>query len=244
MSNFLNFAVLSYFCCQSHSRTLRPPTNLFKCDVLISYSSFGKSKEMGEWRASNRNWEQIYRALACFPWLKNISIGHLSIWTGWMPLSEYWTPPEWYWVNVNALEWVLKSRWTSLSVHECIWVSANNLWASLSAREHHGVSANSPECNWVHMNAIKWSSNATHQGVTMRKNTVEWVWTPLNSSRMWLSAHECIWVSVNTPWMPLSVHKCLLVSIEQHDSVECTWMPLSENWTPYEDYWMHLNVFE
>ena len=155
MSNFLNFELLSYFCCQSHSQTPRPTTNLFKCDVMISHSSFGKSKETECWQASNGNWEQICRALACFAYLKTYLLGLWVIeqaeclWVSiehplndieytCMSLSEYWTVHEYHWVHMNAFEWV----WTTPEHH---WVHMNAIewvWTLL-------------ECDWVHMSIFE-----------------------------------------------------------------------------------------
>ena len=150
------------------------------------------------------------------------SIGSSSIWTGWMPLSEYWTSSECYWVHVNAFEWLWTIAEHPLSVHECQWVSVNSLWTPLTEHECHWVSVNT---HWVCMNVIELFLNATYCGVTTRKNAFVW---ELNSPWTWLSTHEHLWVSGNTPL----------------NSIECAWMPLSEYWTLPEHYWVHVNAFE
>jgi hypothetical protein len=51
MSNFLFFELLSYFLLPISFTDTETSYNLFKCDIVISHSSFGESKEMEGWRA-------------------------------------------------------------------------------------------------------------------------------------------------------------------------------------------------
>ena len=71
----------------------------------------------------------------------------------WMPVSEYWTPPECLWVHVNANEWVLNTPWTPI---ECAWMP-------LSEREQ------PLNINWVRMTTIEWVWTPN-----------ECAWTPLS----------------------------------------------------------------
>ena len=40
----------------------------------------------------------------------------------WVPLSEYSTPLECYWVHGNAFQWMWTAPKHPLSVYECLWV--------------------------------------------------------------------------------------------------------------------------
>ena len=57
----------------------------------------------------------------------------------WMPVSDYWTPPERLWVRLNANEWVLNTPWTPI---ECAWTSMSE-WEQLL------------NTHWVRMNAFE-----------------------------------------------------------------------------------------
>ena len=146
------------------------------------------------------------------------------MWTGWMPLSEYWTPPECYWVHMNTFEWLWTAPEHTLSMHECQWVSVNSLWTPLRVHECHWVSVNT---HWVCVDAI---------GYHLKWLIVVWPWKRMHLCENW-TAHKRNWLCVNTfewvlnmPWMLLSVCECLWVSIEQPLNTHWVniWMPLSK----------------
>jgi hypothetical protein len=95
-------------------------------------------------------------------------------------------------------------------------------------------------------------------------NASECAWTPM--SEYWaapehlLGEHECQCVSIEHP---LSAHECHWVIIEcdspwcdhKNDRIcvrtdlalntsDCTWIPLSDYWTPTECLWVHVNANE
>ena len=200
------------FCCLSHWRTPRPPTNhVFKCDVMSSclakpkkWHSMGiESKFIGPLHAL-QIWKHIHWA---FRYMNR--------------LNTNWAPPEGLWVHMNVNEWVETTPEHPLSAHERHWVSVNTHY-------------------WVHMDAIESLLNATHHGGTMRKisfvselnttivsacehlwvsiehplNACECVWMPMSEKMPWMlvNAHGHQWVSGNIPWTP----------------IECAWTPLSK----------------
>ena len=119
----------------------------------------GEAQEM----AFNGNWEQVYRAFACFAYFKTYSLG----------------------LQVHAkAEHVLNTSWTLMSARECQWVSIehpmNNLWVRMNVNEGVGTAPEHPlnthDCHsvsvnihWVHMTAFESILNVTNHGVTMRK---------------------------------------------------------------------------
>jgi hypothetical protein len=215
MSNFLNFCTTFLFLL---------PISL--ADTKTTYQSciqvwhqvflFGKAEE----KAFNGNWEQIYWALVCFAYLKKIywAFKYLRIWTGWMPLSEYWTYPECLWC-----------MWTPMSEWEQPWTPIECAWIPFSGVNTH----------WVCTYAIETLLNVTHHGMPMRKFSFV---SELNTPWTLVSAQECLWV---TPWMLVSAHECLWMSIEHPlNACEFAWIPLSEYWTCPEHLWVLVNANE
>jgi hypothetical protein len=170
----------------------------------------------------------------------------------WMHLSEYWMPCNaiecaWmHWVSVNSLWTPIECAWMPMSESEQPLNTLECAWMPMSESEQ---PLKTIECTWTHenthwvcANAIELLLNATHRGVTMRKNAFVW---ELNSLWTWMSVHEHLWVSLNTPWMLLHMRECLCVSIEHPlNVIECTWMPLSECDQPMNTHWVHVNAFE
>ena len=220
------FALLSYFLLQislMDTKTSYQSSIQVWCHDFLLFM-FDKAKEKEGWWSFNENWEQIYRALVRFTYLKTHPLG------------------LWYVNRLNVFEWVLNTPWTLLSVRECLWVIMNShwtpnecTWMPMSECEQH------LNIHWVHMNAIEWvwtpiacawmpltyywmrltvvwprgrmplSEFWTHpECYRVHVNVFEWV---LSIPWTLLSARECLWVSMNSPWT----------------SIECTWMPVSKS---------------
>ena len=112
--------------------------------------------------------------------------------------------------------------------------------------------------NWqskgIQQHGCQWRSNGhplnTHWGCM---NAIEWVraliecaWMLLSECEHILSAHECHWVNTecNSPWYD---HEKDLIHVRTEHALnacECTWMPLSEHWTPPECLWVCVNASE
>ena len=144
---------------------------------------------------------------------ENISIGPLHIWTGWMPVNEYWTLPEL--VSVCECQWVsVNYPWTPI---ECTWMPLSECEHPISAHDHNWViiECNSPWCD--HEN------DHTCVRIEQPLNSIEWAWTPV--SEYWIPL-ECCWVHMYD----------LSVCVEHLlNGTECMWMHLSENWTAPEN---------
>ena len=181
---------------------------------------------------------------------ENISIGTLSIWTGWIPLSEYWTPCEWLWVHVNAFEWLWTAPEHPLSAYECQWLSRNSpwtpiecVWMPLSEHEHQ-LSLSAHEYHWVIIECnSQWCDHEKKQicvRIEQPLNVIECSWTPL--SEYWTTLSEswpppehnwvCVnifeWV-LNMPWVLLNMSECISRSVNSPwRPIECAWPPLSK----------------
>ena len=131
---------------------------------------------------------------------------------------------------------------------ECLWVSVTTTEHALV---HVHVFWVSSECDWTRMNATEhdWTCS-------------EFAWTPLSEHWMRLNAlvcalmplseSECNWIHFFTDsYMKLIMHERLWASVNAIECTwthsECTWMPLSENWTwlnVLECTWVHVDAFE
>jgi hypothetical protein len=141
---------------------------------------------------------------------------------------------------MNAFECVLNTPWILVSASECQWVIVNSPWTPIECTWR-------PMCEWEQLLNTHW----------VRMNTIEQVWTPndsawppLSSYWVWLNDHEKDHICVRIDLHPNAIEclcVCLWVSIEHPlNAVECTWMPLSECWTPPEHsecMWMQLSEY-
>ena len=157
---------------------------------------FGKAEEM----AFNGYWDQIHRAFARFKYLKKYSLGpqvheheHAMYWTPpedcecmWMPMSEYWIPPE-----------------HPLSALECQWMSGNSPWTPIEcawmpfSECEHPMSVH--DCHWVIIEHD--SPRCDHEKDLICVRTEHALNASECACEQPLSAHECLWVSISKVWM-------------------------------------------
>jgi hypothetical protein len=188
---------------------------------------FGKAKQKESWRAFNRNWEQIYRALMCFAYFKTYPLGF------------------WYVSRLNASEWVLNTPLMLLNVRKHLWVIANSPWAPIECawmlKSECTQPLNTIKCAWMPLSECEHplSEHEYHWVIIEHESlwcdhekdchcvTIE---QPLNAIdcagrsliEYWTSL-ECYWVGMNTfewaqtaPKHPLSTHECLWISLNEH----------------------------
>jgi hypothetical protein len=193
-----------------------------------------------QWVSENSPWSPIECA---WPPLSEWEHQH-----AWPPLSHYWmrltvvwpwerthlcqnwTCPERLRVHMNACEWVLNTSWMRMSPCKCQWVSIEHPLKTIECAWMPTSEWERPlNTYWVRMNANEWVLS-TH-GVRM--NTIE---SLLNATHHGVTMRKISFVSeLKMPWTLKSVCECLWVSIEHFmNACECTWMPMSENWTPPE----------
>ena len=131
-----------------------------------------------------------------------------------------------------------------LNTCECTWMPMSEYWSP----PEHPLSAR--ECQWVSGNT-PWTP-------------IECTWPPLSEWEHPLSAHDRLWVIIerDSPWWE---HEKVLVHVRNEHALnacECTWMPLSQYWTPpwtlvsarqcqwvsiahpLNTHWVHMNANE
>lgn len=133
---------------------------------------------MDTWKASNWNWEKIYRAFMHLTFLAYIN----WFFQGWLPLSVFMNTP-WMRIDCAWMSWQsVKTPWMQFCAHEHLWVMINIPecnGANIIACEWVWTP---PECDWVHSYALKWMwRSLEHDWVHEKASKWGWLNTVVNT---------------------------------------------------------------
>ena len=168
---------------------------------------------------------------------ENIFIGPSGTWTGWTHIEHLLNACECPWMPMSAY-WTAHEHPLSVHVSMSEWEQPlKTHWVHMNANEW------ALNTHWVRGNAIESLLNKTYHGVTMGK--IAFV-SELNTPWTLVSARECLWVIIEHPlnarectWMPMSEYW----TPPEHPN-ECAWMSMSEWEQPLNTHWLRMNAFE